>query len=380
MGGSSALLLLVAGVTISALFAALVLLAAAHRALANRTSRRRERVEADIRLLLTRVVVDGDFDLNLLRATRTRGRAIDRLAAEQLPKLKGEGRQHLSALLDRRNVLVRARRSTRSRGPTRRASAAYLLGTIGGAESLPVLQKLLLDDPDAEVRIVAARALGHLGDPRAVAPLVLALEQELVPPGITSAALLAVGETAVDGLRTVLRGPGPRTRALAAELLGVFGAIPAVPDLLGTLRDRDSEVRIAAARALGRIAAPAAVPALVECLAVSEPPALRAVAAKALGQLGAIDAVDDLAVLLGDTDHWTAHNAAQALAAISADGRGLLEERGARDGPGADHAREALAGAHLRGRDGSTFLRRSAPDVSGRAPHLDDLALAGVRR
>jgi HEAT repeat protein len=376
VGGSWSPLLFTAG----ALVAALVCLAGARKALAHRASRRKALLEADLRPRLARVVIDGDIDPNLIVARRARGRALDRLAAEQLPKLKGEGKQNLASLLERRNVLVRANRSTRRRGTVARAAGASLLGNLGSTESVPVLRGLLLEDTDPEVRTVAARALGHLGDARAVVPLVLALEQQLVPPGVATAALLAVGERAVEGLRAALQRPSAATRSLAAELLGVLETISATPDLLDALSESETEVRIAAARALGQIAAPDAEPALVDCLGAHEPAALRAVAAEALGRLGASTAVDDLVDLLADTDYWTAHNAAQALAMISADGRGLLEELIARNRPGEEHAREAIAAAHVRGRDDSTYVRWIPQGIYWRAPLLNDPAVAGQRR
>ena len=55
-------------------------------------------------------------------------------------------------------------------------------------------------------------------------------------------------------------------RGRAAQVLGQLGHRPAVPALCRLLGDRDREVRLAAARALGRTADPAAVPHLLESL------------------------------------------------------------------------------------------------------------------
>jgi HEAT repeat protein len=56
----------------------------------------------------------------------------------------------------------------------------------------------------------------------------------------------------------------PWRRALACEILGVIGAERSVPVLEARLRDRRSEVRMAAARSLGAIGSPAAASALTQ--------------------------------------------------------------------------------------------------------------------
>jgi len=360
MGTTWLRLLAFAGVAVVTLSATLLLLAAARIVVSNFRDRRRAALEQELRPLLVRTIIDDELDVGLARQQGARGETLERMAVDELRKLKGEARAKLARLLRSRRTMVRARRSARRWRSTKRAGAALIFAAVADKESLPELQRLLLEDRDGEVRIVATRALGELRDKGAVTTLVSAAEQGRVPWGVAKAALFAIGQSAIEGLKAALRSPDQRTRMFSVDLLGLLNALPAIPDLLEALHDGALEVRVAAARALGRIGAPRAVPGLVACLLVSEPPELRAVAAEALGRIGASETVDALAGLLGDTDFSIAHNAAQALARISAEGRRRLEELVARLGSGADHGREALAGARLRERHGGGSFPRAA--------------------
>jgi HEAT repeat protein len=121
----------------------------------------------------------------------------------------------------------------------------------------------------------------------------------------------------------------------------VTGAQPALLEIMD--RDPDDDVRIRAARALGRIGLPSALPALVRATDTSQPLALRAVAARALGDLGGPGPVEFLEVLLGDPDHRVSTNAGQSMARVGAAGLARLRQLARGTGAAADCAREALA-------------------------------------
>jgi hypothetical protein len=113
-------------------------------------------------------------------------------------------------------------------------------------------------EKDASVRRAAAHALSSLRDRRAVEPLVAAL----VDPEwhVRDSVIVALGElgapTAVPPLIAALRG-GENRAARALERIGA----PAVEPLIAVLEDPDRVVRASAAGALGRIGdARAAVP------------------------------------------------------------------------------------------------------------------------
>ncbi|MFC5138149.1 HEAT repeat domain-containing protein [Actinomycetospora rhizophila] len=274
--------------------------------------------------------------------------AVEPLVVSLVGKLRGEARGALVSVLERRGARERARRGTHRARPGERARSAHLLGVLGGADALPRLVALLADR-DPEVRAVAARALGHLADPSAAAPLVraLAAPDARLPH---QEALSAVARTGIASHGALLRAADdldPRVRARAVEALGLVGAVGAAPRLVTALvEDPVAEVRLRAARALGRLGSPVALEPLLAATAGSEPAPLRATAAQALGALGARTAVPVLARLVADPDHWVAHTAAAALLAAGPDGeRVLLELAGRRPAAAAEHAREALAAA-----------------------------------
>ena len=101
------------------------------------------------------------------------------------------------------------------------------------------------------------------------------------------AALVSIGEPAVEPLVEALANQDWRIRLRATEALCVLKSPTAVKPLVALLeRDPDTAVRQEAARALGLIGDPAAVDAL---LGVVEDPRLQVRVIEALGRIGAID-------------------------------------------------------------------------------------------
>jgi HEAT repeat protein len=129
-----------------------------------------------------------------------------------------------------------------------REAAAEALGKIGDPRAVEPLIAALKDG-NSDVR-KAAEALGKIGDPRAVEPLIAALIHGLSYYREAAAeALVKIGAPAVEPLIAALKGSGMRK---AAEALVKIGA-PAVEPLIAALKDGDFDVRKAAAGALGEI-------------------------------------------------------------------------------------------------------------------------------
>jgi HEAT repeat protein len=178
-----------------------------------------------------------------------------------------------------------------------RADAADELGLIGRAakEAVPALARLAAKDPDPFVAIRAGEALVHI-EPRP--EFVALLDKRLTHDRAT-------------------------VRRAAAESLGNCGeqAAAAVPNLVATLKDKDTDVRWAAAVALGRVGpkAKAAVPDLVAAL---KDAGLASMAADALGGIGpdASAAVPELARLIESGDKSSRWPAAIALVRIGGAG------------------------------------------------------------
>jgi len=118
------------------------------------------------------------------------------------------------------------------------------------------------------------------------------------------------------------QGPGKlKAQADAVTALSAIGA-PAVPALIGTLKDPSSDVRRSSCDALKAIGPPAdsAIPALIETLRDASR-MVRMRAAEALGYVGpgAKAAVPSLAEALKDPDQWVRNYAAQSLGRIGPD-------------------------------------------------------------
>ena len=282
-------------------------------------------------------------------------RAIEPGALALLGKLRGEAHSALVSVFRRRGAARRALADLRSRSPVRRARAAQLLGDLELRQAVPELCRLLTDR-HLEVRVVAVRALGRIGDPAAAWRLIAGLDQpDPVPSLLATHTLVQLGPGAELTLSAALGHPQARVRAVCLDALGLLGAAGSVDRIAGILRDDPVlDVRVAAAVNLGKLGARTAVEPLTDALGPAQPHALRSAAAAALGDLGAPAAVPALAALLDDEHYRVAHEAAQALRRLGSTGLAALravvdyEDAQARQSGAGAHARPTGAVAHAR--------------------------------
>ena len=157
-------------------------------------------------------------------------------------------------------------------------------------------------------------ALGAL----AVEPHIAALKDE--NSDVRQAAAYALGEIkdprAVEPLIAALKDEDSDVRKAAARALGEIKDPRAVEPLIAALEDEELRVRAAAAEALVKIGAPAVEP-LIAALE-DEELRVRAAAAEALGQIGDARAVAPLIAALKDTDKYVRKAATEALGKIGA--------------------------------------------------------------
>ena len=191
-----------------------------------------------------------------------------------------------------------------NKDPHIRAGAARALGKIGDPRALDALVFRLRFDEDIEVRKSAVWAL-HIGGSRAVVPLIEALRDpdEWVRFGAIIV-LAKIGQPAVIPLIGTLKDGLPMVRASAAETLGRIGDSHAAGPLAETLLDPDKEVWQQAAISLGRMRDARAVEYLIHV--IEDPDSeLRTKAIKALGHICDVRAVDPLiAIVYHEEDRW----------------------------------------------------------------------------
>jgi len=166
-------------------------------------------------------------------------------------------------------------------------------------------------------------------------------------PRARLALLREFGRGAAPRLRAALeRGIGePRMERAVIEALAGMGRRDAVHLIAGRLDHEWRDVRVAAARSLGRLGATAHRAALAARL--RDPDwRVRSQAARALGRLRAEQAIPELRLAMRDASWWVRHHAAFALAAMGEAGAGALREvhAGDPDRFARDMAAEALAG------------------------------------
>ena len=117
----------------------------------------------------------------------------------------------------------------------------------------------LLMDPDADVRVHAATALGWVGGRDAVQPLLVALQDDSLQVRRYAARALCwvVDESAVDGLIAALADEDTYVRCYAARALGWSHALRAVQPLVNLFQqDSSSDVRQYALTALDDLGQP----------------------------------------------------------------------------------------------------------------------------
>jgi HEAT repeat protein len=115
------------------------------------------------------------------------------------------------------------------------------LAEINSAEAARLIM-LSLRDPDLSVRQCAALALQRQPDPRAVPDLIQALESgDPLLARIAGEALISVGTEAVPSLLQTMENGSPKARIEAARALGFIGDTRAVPQLFQAL-DGDSAI------------------------------------------------------------------------------------------------------------------------------------------
>ncbi len=192
----------------------------------------------------------GDKDpvmraMAISRVASLKGKDIAARLAEQLPRLS----------VDSQTLLIGA------------------LADRGDKAAMPALMKACSSE-SADVRLAAIKALGRVGDVACVDMLCKA-----VADGQQAAAdsLRLLGGEGVDAaVVAAMKAAAPQPRAMLIEVLADRKAVGATPELIKQAGDKDAGVQLAAIKALGRIAPPSDLPALVAILISADADAVKA--------------------------------------------------------------------------------------------------------
>ena len=192
--------------------------------------------------------------------------------------------------------------------PAIREQAAHSLGFRGQPEAVqPLLDRLVLPEPDGGVRQAIYVALGQLGASEALPQLAACVEAENSAP-VRAHCIEALGRLGFPpALEIVLDALGRTQNALirdhAVDALGGFDDERAVATLVDLLHaDADPVLRRRALLALGRTGAEAAMAPALRAFEAAESDAERFVALRALAELRSPAATDVLSAALKQAD------------------------------------------------------------------------------
>jgi HEAT repeat protein len=232
----------------------------------------------------------------------------------------------VSRALVRCQQVMKERHALRDDSPLRRELATRRLGLIRTRWTRRALRRALMRGPEL-VTQSAALALARQRDAATLRWLFRhpgALARRT--PRARSALLRAFGPGAHGTLLAALEQGAldPRLERAVVEVLGTGDCEAAAGAIAARLRHSVTEVRVAAARALGQLRGAPRSAELCVALRDSEWP-VRAQAARALGRLGEPGAAAALGARLEDQAWWVRHHAAYALAGLGRQGRAELE-------------------------------------------------------
>jgi cyclophilin family peptidyl-prolyl cis-trans isomerase/HEAT repeat protein len=206
--------------------------------------------------------------------------------------VKNEDERRFDSVLE--NLLKNA-------NPKIRTRAALAAGRIGNDAAIPALIALLETETSAEVRAMAAFALGEIESPKAADAILKVLKEAKNPGPVQARAVEAAGKIAaanakdekskelgralLDALETVLRNKSQDRETILLGLTAILRARPEKGEELAArlLKNQDARIRTDAANTLTRLRAKNANEVLRTMLRYDSEPAARANAARALG-------------------------------------------------------------------------------------------------
>ncbi len=197
---------------------------------------------------------------------------------------------------------------------------AYVFGTTRCPESFPLLLEGLCSD-DVALRSVCAHSLGHLGDEKAIPPLIERLRdssQEVRASAMEALCLLGRQHpaTILSALKALLSDEDPQQRMYAVNILGRIDRSESEAPILFALKDESAMVRQSAVKALGEIPGSKVLDNLRLAL-TDEDAEVRRLAIEILGGRRGEDILQPLQLALQDEDLWVRVAAVRAAGQLS---------------------------------------------------------------
>lgn len=317
-----------------------------------RRARRRSRGQDRALLRAIRMHLDGAPSGPLVQAVEAAEPGALWTALEFLSlKLTRPQWLRLSRALVRSRHAKAERQALADDSPWRRALAARRLGLLRSRVSRRALRHAMKRGPEM-VTFAAATALARYRDLRALRWL-LAHDSSLAHRHRNAMVALfrGFGRRGISVLAHALEHGirNARVELAIVDALGMSAGSQARPLLEERLVKGNLDLRAGAARALGQLEAIECATSLIAALR-DEAWQVRAQAARALGRVRAPLATQALAARLTDPSWWVRHHAAYALRELGEDGQGALRDVIATspDPYARDMAEEALNGVSKR--------------------------------
>ena len=185
-----------------------------------------------------------------------------------------------NSYLSIRSTIMKKQNKAQRRASKKRKKLLRAMEKAIERGDVDLLSKIVVDNKISDYpRKQAAKALGKIGDPRAIQPLLAAIkntpDKRLTNIDDHTRKLFArclgqIGQPAVDPLIATLKSPLALMRLHAVQALGHTGDFRAMEPLIVALNDSEESMRSAAAEALGHIGDKSAIEPLVSALSDEE--------------------------------------------------------------------------------------------------------------
>jgi hypothetical protein len=268
----------------------------------------------------------GTDQWTTLRRIRDRHvRELDECLAQILTSISGPERERLVEVAKDLGLMRRWQQLYRSRSAERRRVAVARLGLLGRIAQGDLLRAL--HDPDAFVKVEAARALAQSGETEMLAAVFdRALDQNVLVRAILTEALRPhAAEICRNAIPQALRLADGKRVVAALEMLRAWGRSGTVPELSHMLSHINPAVREAALRLVPQAGlTPQCEQQVLQALEEQEA-GVRTAAAEVCGQLKIASALLLLKRAMRGTAAAATLASAHAMAAIGPKGCALLE-------------------------------------------------------